>query len=95
MCDYSLPIINDNLLEVLKTGGDLNTVNTNDNILVRKKLVDGKVSYMSERERLICLLHNALYGAYNSTLEDAHTDGAIEEITDYLLENGVILPPVK
>lgn len=50
---------------------------------------------MNERERLICLLHNAPYGAYNSTLEDTHTDGAIEEITDYLLSNGVIVLPYK
>lgn len=48
---------------------------------------------MTERERLIELLHQANYGAYNHTLEDTHTDRAIEEIADYLLENGVIVPP--
>ena len=50
---------------------------------------------MTDRERLIELLHKASYGAYNHTLEDTHTDKAIEDIADYLLSNGVIVPPCK
>lgn len=50
---------------------------------------------MTDKEKLIELLHRASYGAYNHTLEDTHTDKAIEDIADYLLSNGVIVPPCK
>ena len=50
---------------------------------------------MAERERLIELLKKAPYGANAITLSDKHKDSILGEIADYLLENGVIVPPVK
>ena len=50
---------------------------------------------MTERERLIELLKKAPYGANAITLSDKHKDSILGEIADYLLENGVIVPPVK
>ena len=48
---------------------------------------------MTERERLIELLKKAPYGANAITLSDKHKDSILGEIADYLLENGVIVPP--
>lgn len=50
---------------------------------------------MTERERLIELLKKAPYGANAITLSDKHKDSILGEIADYLLENGVIVPPVS
>ena len=50
---------------------------------------------MTNKEKLIELLHQASYGAYKHTLEDTHTNKAIEDIADYLLSNGVIVPRCK
>ena len=50
---------------------------------------------MTEREKLIELLKKAPYGANAITLSDKHKDSILGEIADYLLENGVIVPPVK
>lgn len=50
---------------------------------------------MTERERLIELLKKAPYGANAITLSDKHKDSILGEIADYLLGNGVIVPPVK
>lgn len=50
---------------------------------------------MTERKRLIELLKKAPYGANAITLSDKHKDSILGEIADYLLENGVIVPPVK
>ena len=50
---------------------------------------------MTERERLIELLKKAPYGANAITLSDKHKDSILGEIADYLLENGVIVPPVQ
>ena len=50
---------------------------------------------MTERDRLIELLKKAPYGANAITLSDKHKDSILGEIADYLLENGVIVPPVK
>ena len=50
---------------------------------------------MTDRERLIELLKKAPYGANAITLSDKHNDSILGEIADYLLENGVIVPPVK
>ena len=50
---------------------------------------------MTERERLIELLKKAPYGANAITLSDKHKDSILGEIADYLLENGVVVPPVK
>ena len=49
---------------------------------------------MTERERLIELLKKAPYGANAITLSDKHKDSILGEIADYLLENGVRVPPV-
>lgn len=48
---------------------------------------------MSERERLIEILNNTLI--QGRTLEDRFYKSVIEKIADHLLENGVIVPPVK
>ena len=48
---------------------------------------------MSERERLIELLSKAPFGY--TTLGDRYYKSAIEKIADHLLENSVIVPPVK
>ena len=48
---------------------------------------------MTARERLIELLKKAPYGANAITLSDKHKDSILGEIADYLLENGVIVPP--
>ena len=50
---------------------------------------------MTERKRLIELLKKAPYGANAITLSDKHKDSILGEIADYLLENGVIVLPVK
>ena len=50
---------------------------------------------MTERERLIELLKKAPYGANAITLSNKHKDSILGEIADYLLENGVIMPPVS
>ena len=50
---------------------------------------------MTDRERLIELLKKAPYGANAITLSDKHKDSILGEIADYLLENGVIVPPVS
>ena len=50
---------------------------------------------MTDRERLIELLKKAPYGANAITLSDKHKDSILGEIADYLLESGVIVPPVK
>ena len=47
------------------------------------------------RDRLIELLKKAPYGANAITLSDKHKDSILGEIADYLLESGVIVPPVK
>ena len=48
---------------------------------------------MTGRERLIELLKKAPYGANAITLSDKHKDSILGERADYLLENGVIVPP--
>ncbi len=48
---------------------------------------------MSERERLIEILNNTLI--QGRTLEDRFYKSVIEKIADHLLDNGVIVPPVK
>ena len=50
---------------------------------------------MTERERLIELFKKTPYGANAITLSDKHKDSILGEIADYLLKNGVIVPPVK
>lgn len=47
------------------------------------------------KERLVKLLGNAPIGVNGITLLDKHEPKAIEEIADYLLANGVIVPPCK
>ena len=48
---------------------------------------------MSEREKLIELLQNC--HIHSRTLGDMFYISVIENIADYLLENGIIVPPVK
>ena len=48
---------------------------------------------MSERERLVELLSKAPIGY--TTLDNKYYKSTIEKIADNLLENGVIVPPVK
>lgn len=47
------------------------------------------------KERLVELIGNAPIGVNGITLLDKHEPKAIEEIADYLLANGVIVPPCK
>ncbi len=49
---------------------------------------------MSERERLVELLLES-EPIKDRDLDDDWYDGEISDIADYLLENGVIVPPVK
>lgn len=49
---------------------------------------------MSERERLVELLEYCPI-PFRRTLGDIFYKSVIEKIADYLLENGVIVPPVK
>ena len=48
---------------------------------------------MTERERLIELLCSAHFGS--KTFEQQYYKSTITKIADYLLENGVIVPPCK
>lgn len=48
---------------------------------------------MSEKERLVELLQNCQI--QTRTLEDLFYKSVIEKIADHLLENGIIVPPVK
>ena len=48
---------------------------------------------MTEREKLMELLSKAPLGNY--PLGEQFSNGTVEKIADYLLENGVIMPPVK
>ena len=49
---------------------------------------------MTERERLTALLHDATLGASKHPLADYLKKGTEEAIADYLLANGVVVPPV-
>lgn len=48
---------------------------------------------MTERERLIELLHDATFGVNKHTLADHLKKETVEAVADYLLANGVIVPP--
>ena len=50
---------------------------------------------MSERERLIYLLHDATFGVNKHTLADYLEKETVEAVADYLLANGVVCPPCK
>ena len=47
------------------------------------------------KERLVEFLGNAPIGVNGITLLDKHEPKAIKQIADYLLANGVIVPPCK
>ena len=47
------------------------------------------------KERLVELLGKAPFGVNKQTLLDRHETSVIEQIADYLLANGVIVPPCK
>ena len=47
------------------------------------------------KERLVELIGNAPIGVNGITLLDKHEPKVIEEVADYLLANGVIVPPCK
>jgi hypothetical protein len=50
---------------------------------------------MTERERLIKFLNDATFGVNVHTLADHLHKETIEAVADYLLANGVIVPPCK
>ena len=50
---------------------------------------------MTERESLIELLNEAKFGVNKHTLADHLMSFAVEGIADYLLANGVVVPPCK
>jgi hypothetical protein len=47
------------------------------------------------KERLVELLGNAPIGVNGITLLDKHEQKVIEEVADYLIANGVVVPPCK
>lgn len=47
------------------------------------------------KERLVELIGNAPIGVNGITLLDKHEPKVIEEVADYLLANGVIVPPCE
>lgn len=47
------------------------------------------------KERLVELIREAPFGVNKHTLLDHHEASVIEEIADYLIANGVIVPPCK
>jgi hypothetical protein len=46
-------------------------------------------------ERLVDLIGNAPIGVNGITLLDKHEPKVIEEVADYLIANGVVVPPCK
>lgn len=50
---------------------------------------------MTERQRLIELLHDATFGVNKHTLADYLEKKTVEAVADYLLANGVSVPPCK
>ena len=47
------------------------------------------------KEKLVELIGNAPFGINKQTLIDHHKESVVEELADYLLANGVIVPLVK
>lgn len=47
------------------------------------------------KERLVELIGNAPIGVNGITLLDKHEPKVIEEVADYLIANGVVVPPCK
>ena len=57
------------------------------------EVLEGEVQGMTERERLIELLHDATFGVNKHTLADHLRKETVEAVAEYLLANGVIVPP--
>ena len=47
------------------------------------------------KEKLVELIGNAPFGINKQTLIDHHKESVVEELADYLLANGVIVPTVN